>query len=196
MEPLLRLTEGLKYKMNIPNIIVRNESANIVLTSISEDMIDDIAAYTQSVENAGPFFNLSFRSRDYWLTMLKGGGIWSKEKGYLAIHFNSELCGVIWHFSHGLENSLEVGINIFNPASRGKGVGKNTVMLYVNLLFTNLPINRIQYNMASHNLASEKLALRCGFAYEGLHREAIFVRGSWMDLKLYSIMRREFSEGN
>jgi hypothetical protein len=53
------------------NIITSDESNGIRLVALSEAVIDQIIPWTQSAESTGPFFNISFRSRSYFLTVLK-----------------------------------------------------------------------------------------------------------------------------
>jgi RimJ/RimL family protein N-acetyltransferase len=185
-----------QYNLGMSNIITSDESNRIRLVALSEAVIDQIIPWVQSAESVGSFFSISFRSRSHFLAVLKSGDAWSKEKGYCAVYVNDELMGIVWWFSHGIENSLELGVNIFNPTARGRGIGTGSVNLLVNLLFTHLPVRRLQYNVARGNLYSRKLALKLGFTYEGIHREGIFVRGSWLDLELYSILRRDFHERN
>ncbi len=196
MEPLSRLMADYQYNLNMSNIITSDESNGIRLVALSEGVVDQIIPWVQSAESVGSFFNISFRSRSHFLAVLKSVDVWSKEQGYCAVYVNDELVGIVWWFSHGIENSLELGVNIFNPTARGRGIGTGSVNLLVNLLFTHLPVRRLQYNVAKGNLYSRKLALKLGFTYEGIHREGIFVRGSWLDLELYSILRRDFHERN
>jgi len=58
--------------------------------------------------------------------------------------------------------------------------------------FTRMDLNRIEARTFSNNIASQKVLEKVGMKYEGLLREHALVKGNYQDLKLYSILRKDF----
>jgi ribosomal-protein-alanine N-acetyltransferase len=52
---------------------------------------------------------------------------------------------------------------------------------------------RIQARCFVENAASEKVMKKVGMSYEGTIRKAMFIKGAHQDLKLYSILREEYT---
>lgn len=162
------------------------------LCMLDEKLIYKICETTFNIENVGLFFSTKIKQKEYWINKLKNNEIWNDKNGYLVITDKEEnVIGLIWHFVHCIESSFELGINIFNKKHRGKGLGEKALNGYSEYLFNTYDINRLQYNMVEGNIQSEELALKCGFTYEGTQRKALFIRGKWNNLKLYSKLRGE-----
>lgn len=172
------------------NIVIKSENFKLVM--LDRNIVEEISSFVAYQSNTGSFLPSIIRPVELWINRLNKGELWGKDNGYLAILDNKNaLIGLVWHFSHGIEFSLELGINIFKPSERGKGIGSKVINAYTEYLFNTYFINRLQYNMAENNLPSERVAKKCGFQYEGMMRKAIFIRGKWHNLKLYSKLRGE-----
>lgn len=176
------------------NIIIDCDDFSFCM--IDKELIKQICKYTQNVKNAGNYIPLKSRHEAYWINKLENNELWNDKNGYLAlIDKNDILFGIIWHFSHCIENSYEIGLNIINPKFRiVKGFGPKALRKYTDYLFNVYPINRLQANTAENNLSSEKMIQSVGFKYEGMQRKAIFIRGKWENLKLYSLLREEWEQ--
>jgi RimJ/RimL family protein N-acetyltransferase len=163
------------------------------LVMFDENVVQQLTECTQNIKNIGPNFTLKLKPIEYWLNKLKQGQIWTDKNGYLAlVDDKNKVFGVIWHFSHGIEASFEIGINIVLPEYRnGQGYGTLALDAYCKYLFDTYPINRLQYNMIEDNIPSEKLAIKTGFSFEGIQRKSLFILGEWRDVKLYSKLRGE-----
>lgn len=163
------------------------------LNTFDENLIEQLTEHSQLIENTGSNFTVKIKSKEYWVNRLKNNELWTDQNGYLALIDNdNKVFGVIWHFSHGIQSSFEIGINIVLPTHRnGQGFGTKALTKYCDYLFDAYPINRLQYNMVTDNIASEKLAIKAGFKLEGIQRKSLFIRGSWKDVKLYSKLRGE-----
>jgi ribosomal-protein-alanine N-acetyltransferase len=58
--------------------------------------------------------------------------------------------------------------------------------------FEKMELNRIEARCKTDNLASEKVMQKCGMKFEGIMREQMFVKDEYQDLKMYSILRKEY----
>jgi len=87
----------------------------------------------------------------------------------------------------------EIGYGVI-PNDRGKGYCTEAVKIAVDYLFLSKPLVRIQAHTNVKNTASQRVLEKAGFKKEGIVRKRIFVRGSWRDEFLYSILREEWKE--
>ena len=99
--------------------------------------------------------------------------------------------GCPFFLDHYIFDGLEIGYAMFDPLQRGQGFTTQALSLFTDYLFQSMPIHRVQLIIADGNIASEKVAQKCGFTYEGTARQAMFQRGIYRDMKLYSLLRDE-----
>ena len=55
-----------------------------------------------------------------------------------------------------------------------------------------MKLNRVQASCIPENVASLRVMEKIGMKYEGILREYMFAKGRYDDLKMYSILRREW----
>lgn len=167
------------------------EGDGFSLCMLDELSILRICKDTQDLSNIGLHFATKFRHEEHWRKKLVNNQLWTDSSGYLTVQVADEIIGIIWHFAHGIERSFELGLNIYSPKHRGKGIGESALRAYSSYLFNSYDINRLQYNMIEENKASEKVAIKCGYRCEGMQRQALFIRGQYRNVKLYSKLRGE-----
>ena len=90
-----------------------------------------------------------------------------------------------------LNQTAELHIMIGDSKNQGKGIGKFAVKEILNHGFNNLNLNRIQLGVLSYNYRAIKLYEKCGFKLEGKKRQAVYKNGKFVDMFLYSILKRE-----
>lgn len=88
---------------------------------------------------------------------------------------------------------LEIGYSLA-PGERGKGYGTEAISLMVDYLFLSTEGSRIQAQTDVRNVASQRALEKTGFKKEGTLRSAYFIRGTWRDAFIYSILRDEWKE--
>ncbi|MET9255637.1 GNAT family N-acetyltransferase [Streptomyces sp. NPDC003717] len=64
------------------------------------------------------------------------------------------------------------------PEARGRGVATRALLLASRWAFAELGLHRLELGHATGHDASCKVAERCGYAYEGTMREAMFAEGT------------------
>lgn len=74
----------------------------------------------------------------------------------------------------------------------GQGLMTEAVVEAIRYGFEELRLNRIEARCIPTNIGSARVMEKAGMTYEGTIREQIFVKGSFDDLRLYSILRREW----
>lgn len=157
---------------------------------------EDLKIYEQHVNDIaeiGEFWPLALASekdlKDYW----KESGFWGPKSGKILItDKHNKILGNINYFK-GIPyvDGFELGYRIFRPEDRGKGYTSEAVRLFCSYLFSARPINRIQACADVNNIGSIKVMEKCGFKKEGTMRKAMFNRGEYRDVVIYSLLRDE-----
>lgn len=88
-----------------------------------------------------------------------------------------------------------VGINIkLLEQYRKNGYGKECIQLLVKYCYEEINMNRIEANILEYNIASQKLFEKCGFTLEGKKRSAIYKNNKYNDVRIYSLLKEEYSK--
>jgi ribosomal-protein-alanine N-acetyltransferase len=80
---------------------------------------------------------------------------------------------------------------IFDAEHRNRGIMTEALTLLTYLLFTIKKINRLELKIMPANAPSKRVAEKCGYKFEGVARGAVFHRGAYRDMEVYSILRQE-----
>ncbi|GAA6614965.1 GNAT family N-acetyltransferase [Scytonema sp. NUACC26] len=86
---------------------------------------------------------------------------------------------------------LEIGYELARDYW-GKGIMTEALQAIIKWGFQELDINRIEAMVLIENIASIRLLEKMGFLEEGLLREYGFWKGQFHDLKLFSLLRKEY----
>jgi len=94
---------------------------------------------------------------------------------------------------HGV---FEIGIEVFDPGTRGNGVGRSALAQFVSLLFDEEGAHRIQLTTDVENVAMQRVAEHVGFALEGTLRGFMPMKeGSPRDYLIYGLTRADWADG-
>lgn len=99
-----------------------------------------------------------------------------------------------------------VGLDVVDPLTRtgelgywlderhqGLGLMTRAVSAVLEVAFVRGRMHRIELMTTPQNVKSCALAERLQFTFEGTKREAGLLNGAWVDLRLYSLLREEWS---
>ena len=89
------------------------------------------------------------------------------------------------------DNRAEIGY-VLNPRYWGQGYMSEAVRAIVAFGFRELGLNRIQARCDVPNVGSARVMEKAGMTFEGVLRQLLLVKGSYRDLKIYSILRSEW----
>jgi RimJ/RimL family protein N-acetyltransferase len=98
-----------------------------------------------------------------------------------------ELEGILWPHRHAW-----LSIAIGNLAWRGQGYGAEALGLALGFAFDELNLHRVQLTVFSYNQVAIALYEKLGFSREGVYREHLRRDGTWHDMYLYGLLRREW----
>jgi len=85
-----------------------------------------------------------------------------------------------------------LGIDICEDEHLGKGLGTESLTLWINYLFENSDIHKVGLQTYSFNIRMKKLAEKLCFTEEGVDREIVHWDGRWHDRIKYGLLRREW----
>lgn len=74
----------------------------------------------------------------------------------------------------------------------GRGLMPEAVRSMIRYGFGRLGLNRVEARCIAENTASARVMEKVGMTYEGTLREQEYVKGAYRDMKLYSVLRREY----
>lgn len=96
----------------------------------------------------------------------------------------------VWYVSRGFRSG-EVGYWIRSDATE-QGVGTEVARRILRVGFDEMGLHRIILRIAVGNRASERVAEKLGFSREGVLREEIKVRGTWLDHSVWGLLEHEY----
>jgi len=105
---------------------------------------------------------------------------------------DNQLAGAISLTINERFNNAEMGYWIGVPYWN-KGYCTEAARVLLDYGFNDLNLNRIFAHHMSHNEASGKVMQKMGMNYEGCHHQAVKKNGSYLDIKVYAILKEDFN---
>lgn len=108
----------------------------------------------------------------------------------IAIEFNGTVIGDV---AIGLSDDGAIATLGYTlaPEYHGRGFASEAVGAVVDALFEHTAVHRIVATLDPANGPSMRLLESTGFQYEGLLREAVLVRGEWVDDMYFGLLRAD-----
>ncbi|MFC2078950.1 GNAT family N-acetyltransferase [Candidatus Bipolaricaulota bacterium] len=166
---------------------------HVVLRTVREADLDGLYDLIADVRAIGDYWPLRIGSESEWLKRFHENGWWTEDFGRLLLtNREGKRLGYVNYYrpSHSYQG-LEIGYRIFRPDDRGQGYMGEAVPLFVSYLFEVKEIERIQALVNPANQGSSRVLERSGFVYEGTLRRCHYDRGTYNDLRMYSILRAD-----
>ncbi|MGB1286239.1 MAG: GNAT family N-acetyltransferase [Aggregatilineales bacterium] len=91
-----------------------------------------------------------------------------------------------------ITHTAEIGINIAHPDYRGKGYGREIMLLLMHYGFEQWHLNRIYLKVMSFNARAMHLYENLGFQHEVREREILFHNGQYFDALHMGILKSEW----
>lgn len=93
-----------------------------------------------------------------------------------------------------INQSAEFHLMVGESKNRGKGVGTFAIKEMLQHAFLNLNLRRVELTVLATNDKARRLYEKTGFKMEGTKREAKFKNGGFVDMYIYSILKREYTK--
>jgi RimJ/RimL family protein N-acetyltransferase len=170
------------------------EGQNIFLRTVKEADLADLYAFFDSIRMKGEYLSGGLLSEHQFRLQFYETGFWDEERGTVILEREGKVVGAIWFERQRFFDCLDLHFYIFREEDRGKGFMKEALGLFAKYLFSTRKIERLQICVPDYSKIGLKLAKACGFQFEGIARRALFSRGSYLDLCIYSLLRSECKE--
>lgn len=92
-----------------------------------------------------------------------------------------------------INDKIEIGYWLIEKMT-GKGIATAATRKMVNLAFRNMEMNRVQIRCGVGNDKSAAIPRRLGFSFEGIERSGERHNHSYIDLEVFSLLKREWVE--
>lgn len=98
-------------------------------------------------------------------------------------------CAYLWW--QPAHNRAEIGYAL-SRKYWGKGLMTEAIKEVIKFGFEQMQLNRIEGRCIVENFASQRVLEKVGMKFEGILREQLLVKGVYRNIKLYSILRKEY----
>lgn len=99
---------------------------------------------------------------------------------------------VSWHWEAEESDWRRMGLTVYDPAIRGRGIGTEALRIWTDYLFATTRVVRLDYSTWSGNDRMLAVGHRLGFSEEARFRAAREVRGERYDSVVMGILRSEW----
>lgn len=99
---------------------------------------------------------------------------------------------VSWHWEAEESDWRRMGVTVFDPDARGRGIGTEALRIWTDYLFARTDVVRLDFSTWSGNTRMLGVGHRLGFIEEARFREAREVRGERYDSVVMGVLRREW----
>ena len=143
----------------------------------------------------GPFYNVWTSTQPQWEEQLAKSGDDSNASFVIKSREDDRPLGTIGYITPSTLPTLFRGLEIWfqvHPTERGKGFATQAGAILVDHPFSARPNQRIQATVIDGNGGSSRVLERIGMRYEGVLRQITFLRGEYVDMHIYSIVRRDW----
>lgn len=111
-----------------------------------------------------------------------------------AIWHNHEFAGLVgFKDADRINDKIEIGYWLIENKT-GKGIATAATRKLVNLAFRNMEMNRVQIRCGVGNDKSSAIPRRLGFSFEGIERAGERFNHNYIDLEVFSLLKREWAE--
>lgn len=118
----------------------------------------------------------------------------AKRDEVYVIWYKFEFAGLIgFKDIDRINDKIEIGYWLIEKMT-GKGIATQATRKMVNLAFRNMDMNRVQIRCGIGNEKSSAIPRRLGFSFEGIERSGERHDHSYIDLEVFSLLKREWAE--
>lgn len=117
------------------------------------------------------------------------GGDWG-----IVVRDEGRLIGTAGFFDWDLRHArAEVGY-VIARTHWNRGLTTEALKALLGFGFGPMALNRVQAMCVKENVASGRVMEKAGMHYEGTLRQYMSIKGAWVDMRVYSMLRGEFTD--
>lgn len=170
----------------------------------------DIVLVKLRIKSSREIFHCIDGSREYlrqWLPFVDDTLTWKDTEHFVksVVHDKSMIYDMVfevWYHKRivGLismkdvdlmNNKAELGYWLSKEAV-GRGIITRSCIALITYAFEELGLNKLWIRCAVENIRSCNIPKQLGFYFEGIERAGEYLHGKYVDLKVYSLLRREW----
>lgn len=145
----------------------------------------------ETVRFNAPYRPVHWASHEAWVRSLGA----SPSRQVFAIREGDRLVGVVQILDiDSIHRSAELTIRIGDRADRGRGFGTEALRLAVDFAWRDLNLHRVWARVFATNTRSVRAFRKAGFFEEGCLRDAAYIDGRYVDMRVFGILRGEADE--
>lgn len=134
----------------------------------------------------------SLTDTENYISQINKSATASNAEIVISIVYHEEVIGVIGLKKVDWANRiLEIGYWL-GPEHQGKGIITKCCRVLVDFAFTQMGANRIEIKCGVGNERSCHVPKRLNFTFEGIERDGELVNGKFIDIEVYSLLKREW----
>lgn len=115
--------------------------------------------------------------------------------GRLVVDVGGALVGTVaWYWESRETEWARMGVTVYDPAVRGRGIGRTALALWTSFLFESTPWVRLDFATWSGNDAMLGVGKALGFTEEARFRQARVVDGVRYDSVVMGVLRDEWRD--
>ena len=109
-----------------------------------------------------------------------------------AVEYDGRVIGTASYMNFDeMYGTVEIGYGL-NSDFWHKGFGRQTVLALTGFAFDKLGVDRVYAKVMPENIASSSLLQKCGFIYEGTARKSEYIKGKYIDVATYAMLKDEY----
>jgi RimJ/RimL family protein N-acetyltransferase len=169
--------------------------SRIRLTEYASSDAALLANWMNDLAYWGPFYNVWTTTAEQWRAQIAAQDDDGSTKLSFLVRDQDDrplgTAGYFTPFTLNAHRALEIWYQV-HPDERGRGIATEAAAILTNHLFSALPVERVQATSIEGNDASCRVMERIGMQREGLLRNVSFLRGRWVNMHMYSIVRSDW----
>jgi RimJ/RimL family protein N-acetyltransferase len=174
--------------------VTRLVDHDVVLRAFRPDELSRLVELTRATPSDdgvhwGPRSESELRER------IDRSGTWSNGQLSFAVESEGRLVGEVQARNHRgamPPGVFELGIELYEEADRGRGLGSSAIRGITRYLFEREDAHRVQLSTDVENRAMRRTAERLGFAFEGVLRRFMPTRRGPRDYAMYALTRDDW----
>ena len=165
----------------------------IILRTVKEKDLDRYYDLLADVQSRGDHYPQELQSYADFQRAYQNRSFWHETRGALLIVDHEDtIVGEITFRDLAHRKAFEIGYIVFDITKRNQGIVTEALRLFTKYLFETKPIQRLELAIIPGNDASKRVAQKCGFTFEGISRQAYYVKGQYVDLENYALLKEEW----
>lgn len=172
------------------------ETGRLLLRKMTMEDASDLYAYASqpAVSNYLPWqvHQTMADSTAFLSFIIEGYHQQSKLAWAIELKANSRMIGTIVFVSWNPKRHKAEIAYVLSPEYWGHGLMAEAVQALLSFGFQHMELNKVEASIMLENQQSRRLAEKLGMVQEGIARQHMIIKGEFVDLAMYAVLKNEF----